>query len=115
LRRDRPDRVSTSTTVSSGWDSVSGATSSAGACSGSFSLPFPLARGLRCDLGFAGLCLGVSSGTKSSIGSGTGRGLAAGVPVKLIDLFHTLLADTGVPMALIGERELIGVEKECLA
>lgn len=49
------------------------------------------------------------------MGSGTGRGLAAGVPAKLMDLFHTLLADTGVPWALIGERELIGVEKECLA
>lgn len=48
------------------------------------------------------------------MGSGTGRGLAAGVPAKLIDFFHILFAESGVPIALCEERELTGVEKEYL-
>jgi hypothetical protein len=53
--------------------------------------------------------LGGTSGTKSSIVSIAGRGLAAGVPEKLA-VFHLLLAETGVPIALCGDRELFGVE-----
>lgn len=59
--------------------------------------------------------MGVVNGTKSSMGSTAGRGLAAGVPERLIDFFHKLLADVGVPMALSGDRELSGVENDCLA
>jgi hypothetical protein len=34
--------------------------------------------------------------------------------VELVD-FHLLLAETGVPIALCGDLEFIGVENECLA
>lgn len=115
LRRDRPDRVSCST-GSSAFGSEEGTASGTGSSTaGSLSLPLPLARDLRCDFGFDGLCLGVVNGTKSSMGSGTGRGLAAGVPERLIDFFHRLLADVGVPVALYGDRGLSGVENDCLA
>jgi hypothetical protein len=116
FRRARPDRVSGSATESSAWDSDAGgasvAASSTGTCSVSFSLPLAFPRGFRCDLGFAGLCFGVTSGRKSSIDSGSGRcGLAVtGDPAKL-DFLHKVLADEGVPRALCGER-LTGVEKE---
>jgi hypothetical protein len=90
-------------------DTTSGAGPSTGAGSGPFSLPFAFPRDLRWDFGLGGLCLGVTNGTKSSIFSIVGRGLATGVPEKLA-VFHLLLAETGVPMALCGDRELIGVE-----
>jgi hypothetical protein len=93
---------------------ASGTGSSAGVGSGSFSLPFAFTRDLRWDFGLGGLCLGVTNGTKSSIPSIVGRGLATGVPEKLV-VFHLLLAETGVPIALCGDRELFGVEYECLA
>lgn len=57
----------------------------------------------------------ISGGTSSS-GSTSGRGLAgvAGDALKL-DRFQKLLADTGVPRLLCGERALVGVESDCLA
>jgi hypothetical protein len=119
LRRERPDRVSGSCIDSSGCGSDgvagTGADASAESCSVSFSLPLPFALDLRCDFGFDGLAFGVPDGTKSSIGSGMGRGLGIGVPAKLNAFFHKLLAETGVPIALSGERSFNGVEKDCLA
>jgi hypothetical protein len=119
LRRDRPDRVSGSTAESSGRDSVgvsgSGAESPAGTASISFSLPLPFALDFRGAFAFGGLGLGDPETTKSVMASTVGRGLpATGVPAKLRD-FHPVLAETGVAMALRGEREFIGVEKDCRA
>lgn len=79
----------------------------------SFSLALPF--DLRCDLGFEGLCLDCSIVGTSSRGSTSGRGLAGvpEVPTKL-DLFQILLAETGVPIVLVGDRLLTGVEYPCL-
>jgi hypothetical protein len=122
LRRGRPDRVSGSIADSSrrGSDGVSGSGAGTAVCVGSgsvsFPLPLPLTLDFRKPFVLAGLCSSTASGTKSSIGSGSGRGLAAaGVPTRLCDAFHLLLADTGVPATLCGDRELVGVEKDCLA
>jgi hypothetical protein len=60
--------------------------------------------------------LGDTSGAKSSMASSIGRGLAVtGVPAKLREVFHRVLAESGVSRALGGERESRGVEKDCLA
>jgi len=60
--------------------------------------------------------LGRMSGGTSSSGSTSGRGLADMVGASpRLERFHRLLADTGVPRALMGERPLVGVERGCLA
>lgn len=119
LRRERPDRVSGSSSPSSSWSLIClaccGVSSSAvDSCS---SFPLPLALDLRCcDFVLAGLCVGRISGGTSSSGSTSGRGLedVDCDPLKL-DRFQKLLADTGVPKELCGERAVTGVETVCLA
>lgn len=120
FRRGRADRVSGSIADSSGRGSdgvsCSGAGTVAGIGSESFSFPLALPLVLLVLFVLAEFCSGRASGLKSSIGSGTGRGLAAtGVPARLCDNFHLLFADTGVPTTLNGDREFIGVETDCLA
>lgn len=119
FRLDRPERVSGSSMDSSSGSSgcfvLGGVSVSAmESCSGSF--PFPFALDLRCAFAFGGLCFIRMSGGTSSRGSTSGRGLAgmAGASPRL-ERFQRVLADTGVPSELTGERGFVGVETECLA
>ena len=115
LRLERPVRGSGSirfSSVCSLRSLGSGSASSCGVvdCSTSLSislpLPLPLVRDLRCALALGGLSVSGRIGGTSSSGSTSGRGLAGvpGVPLKLCR-FQKLLADSGVPMALCGERD----------
>lgn len=116
FRLDRPERVSISMEGSScAADGVSASCGgSSTASSDSFSFAFPLPFDFRVDLGRDGLGFGRVMGSKSSIGSITGRGLAAGVLFKLC-IFHLVFADSGVPVTLSGDRLLRGVDSECRA
>ncbi len=82
----------------------------------SLSLPFPFALDLRCAFDLEGLCFCFDSGTKSSTGSMSGRGLAGlpWLPLRLCR-FQKLFADNGVPVVLSAEFLLTGVEKPSLA
>jgi hypothetical protein len=118
FRRERPDRVSGSNKYSSSCSlaCLSCGASESGTDSRSVSLLLPFVLDFRCTFAFGGLCFFRIKGGTSSSGSIIGRGLAGGggVPLKLCR-FQKLLADTGVPRALCGERTLIGVEKDCRA
>jgi hypothetical protein len=125
LRRDLPCRVPESGAGTSnelvgsgvsGCPSESGTGLSSDVFSISFSFPFPFPLGFRCDLGFAGLCFDMLSGT-SSIVSGTGRGVPGappGVP-GIRSFFQRVLADSGVLVGLCGDRLFRGVENDCRA
>jgi hypothetical protein len=121
LRRDRPCRVPESGAGTSNelvGSGVSGCTSASGLSSDvlSDSLALALPLGFRCDLGLAGLCFEELNGTKSSIGSMSGRGVPGAPPgVPGIWGFQKVFAERGVLAALWGDRLWSGVEKDCLA